>query len=53
LSRKKRIQVTMPKLYVDSLDRLVEEGAYPSRGEAILDAVRTLLEKYGRPHVTR
>ena len=41
-----RFGVTMTKSYVDALDYLVDEGVYLSRGEAILDALRRLFDKY-------
>jgi len=42
------IQVRLPAKLVKELDRLTEEGYYSNRTEAIADAVRHLLEKYGR-----
>ena len=44
---KKRVSVTMTQPYVDALDRLVEEGVYLSRGEAVLEGVRLLLRQRG------
>lgn len=40
---KKRVSVTMPRPYLEALDRLVEEGIYLSRGEIILEALRSHL----------
>jgi metal-responsive CopG/Arc/MetJ family transcriptional regulator len=34
---KTRVSVTMPGPYLDALDRLVEEGIYLSKGEAVLE----------------
>jgi len=44
---KTRVSVTMTKPYLDALDRLVEEGIYLGRGEAILDALRIFLREQG------
>lgn len=46
-NEKMRLSVTMTKPYVEALDLLVEKGLYLSRGEAILEAVRDLLNEYG------
>lgn len=43
-SEKKRISVTLTKIYIDGLDQLVEEGHYLGRGEIILDALRCLFK---------
>jgi len=37
----------MTKPYLDALDRLVEDGIYLGRGEAILDALRYFLKNQG------
>jgi len=37
----------MTKPYLDALDRLVEDGIYLGRGEAILEALRDLFRGYG------
>jgi metal-responsive CopG/Arc/MetJ family transcriptional regulator len=51
---KVRISVTMTKPYLDALDRLVEEGVYLGRGDAILDALRSFFRGYGvEPFVTK
>ena len=42
-----RVSVTMTKPYLEALDRLMEEGVYLSRGEAILEALRGLFRDYG------
>jgi metal-responsive CopG/Arc/MetJ family transcriptional regulator len=34
---KTRVSVTMSGPYLDALDRLVEEGIYLSKGEAVLE----------------
>jgi len=44
---KTRVSVTMSQLYVETLDRLLEEGVYLSRGEAILEALRLLFIQHG------
>ena len=44
---KTRLSVTMTTPYLDALDRLIDEGMYLSRGEAILDALRDLFKYYG------
>ena len=44
---KKRVSVTMTMPYVEALDRLVDEGVYLSRGEAILAALRILFKQRG------
>ena len=46
-NEKTRISVTMTKVYIEALDTLVEKGIYLGRGEAILEATRELLKKYG------
>ena len=40
------ISFHLPKYYVDELDYLVRQGVYPSRSEAIRDAIRLLLEHF-------
>jgi Arc/MetJ-type ribon-helix-helix transcriptional regulator len=44
---KKRISMTLTEPYLDALDRLVEEGVYVDRGEAVKDALRHLFRHYG------
>ena len=44
-SDKTRVSVTMTHAYTEALDILVEKGLYLGRGEAVLDALRILLEK--------
>ena len=39
------ITVKMSDIYVNSLDKLVELGMYPSRSEAIRVAIRDLLRR--------
>jgi len=46
-NEKTRLSVTMTKTYLEALDVLVEKGLFLSRGEAILEAVRDLLDGYG------
>lgn len=40
------ISFHLPKPLFDIVDNLVRQGVYPSRSEAIRDAIRLLLEKY-------
>lgn len=42
-----RVSVTMTKPYLDTLDRLVDEGIYLGRGEAVMEALRRLFRSYG------
>ena len=42
-----RVSVTMTKPYVDTLDRLVEEGVYLSRGEVVLELLRSFFRERG------
>lgn len=42
LALRKKITLYLPKPYIDALNRLVEEGAYLTRAEAIRITVRTL-----------
>ena len=42
-----RVSVTMTRPYVEVLDRLVEEGVYLGRGEAILEGLRLLFRQRG------
>lgn len=44
---KTRVSVTMTRLYTDSLDLLVDQGIYLGRGDAILEALRSLFKGYG------
>lgn len=48
------VTVKMSEIYVNGVDRLVDEGMYPSRSEAIRVAIRDLLRKElwvdGMPH---
>jgi len=44
---KTRVSVTMTKPYLDALDRLVEEGIYLGKGEAILEALRIFFREQG------
>jgi Arc/MetJ-type ribon-helix-helix transcriptional regulator len=51
---KVRVSVTMTKPYLEALDLLVEKGIYLGRGEAILEAIRSLLKGYGvEPFVSK
>ena len=40
------ISLHVPKYYVEVIDDLVRQGVYPSRSEAIRDAIRQLLDHY-------
>jgi Arc/MetJ-type ribon-helix-helix transcriptional regulator len=40
------ISLHVPKYYVEVIDDLVRQGVYPSRSEAIRDAIRQLLERH-------
>ncbi len=40
------ISFHLPKPLLDIVDNLVRQGVYPSRSEAIRDAIRLLLENY-------
>ena len=44
---KTRVSVTMPGPYLDALDRLVEEGIYLSKGEAVLEGFRLIFRRHG------
>ncbi len=46
-SDRKRIGLTLTKVYVDALDQLVEEGLYMEHQEAIRAALRRLFQFYG------
>jgi len=39
----KKIKLNLPETYITALDRLVEEGFYPNRSEAIRVAIRDLI----------
>jgi Arc/MetJ-type ribon-helix-helix transcriptional regulator len=40
------ISVHIPKPLLDIIDDLVRQGVYPSRSEAIRDAIRLLLQHF-------
>ncbi|MFZ8808039.1 MAG: ribbon-helix-helix domain-containing protein [Pyrobaculum sp.] len=40
------ISVHIPSALLQIVDDLVRQGVYPSRSEAIRDAIRQLLERY-------
>ena len=42
----KRIYVGLPQIYVDGIDRLIKEGIYMNRSEAVKDALRRLFKHY-------
>ena len=44
---KTRVSVTMTMPYVETLDSMVEEGVYLSRGEAVLEGLRILFKQRG------
>ncbi|RLF96294.1 CopG family transcriptional regulator [Thermococci archaeon] len=39
------VSVQVPEKYVDDIDRLVVDGSFPNRSEAIRYAVRELLKR--------
>ncbi|MFX0068396.1 MAG: ribbon-helix-helix domain-containing protein [Candidatus Hodarchaeota archaeon] len=41
----KLVTVKMPETYIKGLDALVEVGLYPSRSEAIREAIRYFIRK--------
>ncbi len=43
---KTRVSLTLTGVYVEALDRLVEEGLYVDRREVIKDALRRLFRHY-------
>ena len=45
---KTRVSVTMSRPFVETLDSMVEEGVYLSRGEAVLEGLRILFKQRGR-----
>ncbi len=48
-SDKKRVNLTLTKIYRDALELLVEEGIYLTTQEAMRDALRMLFEAQGIP----
>ena len=44
---KTRVSVTLTRPYLDVLDRLVTEGVYLSRGEAVLEGLRLIFRRHG------
>ena len=44
---KVRVSVTMTPPFIKALDKLVEDGLYLSRGEAILESLRHFLKRKG------
>lgn len=44
-----RITFRIPTQQLEALDRLVEDGIYPNRSEAIRDAVRDVTESGTQP----
>ncbi len=53
MKTKTRISVTMPNVYGEGLDKLVESGLYVSRQEAILEGIRRVLGGYEIKPFTR
>jgi len=43
---KRRLSLTLTKVYVDALDRLVDEGLYMEHQVAIRDALRRLFQHH-------
>jgi Arc/MetJ-type ribon-helix-helix transcriptional regulator len=48
-----KIAVSLKKETVDSLDRLVDEGVYPSRSRAIQEALEERLSRFTRDRLAR
>ncbi len=44
-SKMRLVSVQVPEKYVDDIDRLVVDGSFPNRSEAIRYAVRELLKR--------
>lgn len=44
---KTRVSVTLTKAYLEALDRLVQEGIYLSKGEIVMEALRSLFRERG------
>jgi len=44
---KRRISVTMTRLYVEALDSLVSEGLYLNRGQIVLEGLRIIFRRHG------
>lgn len=40
-----RVSVTLTQVYLDAVDRLVDEGIYRGRGEVVMEALRDLFRK--------
>ena len=45
-AEKSRISLTLPNSYLNTLGRLVDEGIYLTRGDAILEGIRLLFRSY-------
>jgi len=45
--KKTRVSVTLTKPYLDALDRLVQEGFYFTRGEAVIEGLRLVFRRHG------
>ncbi len=43
----KRINIALPQIYVDGIDRMIKEGIYLNRSEAVKDSLRRLFKNYG------
>ncbi len=46
MKTKKRISTTVTKFYIESIDWLLSEGIYLTRGEVVLEALRDLFRRY-------
>ena len=44
---KRRVSVTMTRLYADALDRLISEGLYLNRGQIVLEGLRIIFRRHG------
>lgn len=43
----KQISVRVPQEHIETIDELVRKGVFPSRNEAVREAIRKLLRDYG------
>ncbi len=41
------INIGLPQIYVDGIDRMIKEGIYLNRSEAVKDSLRRLFKNYG------
>jgi len=43
----KMINIGLPQIYVDGIDRMIKEGIYLNQSEAVKDSLRRLFKNYG------